>query len=231
MANDILGWTQTSIFAVQTVAFIYQAIKLRETVAASNKQSEDLKESIAQSTRAANAMEKQAKAATIASENVEIVTERTAQQIRAYLSVKIGTGVYQDATHIFEVMPQLLNTGQSPAHQVRYSARADVLPFPLPDDFTFPELPPPRYGFGALGPHQDFTMNAAVQKRFDDNEAEDIKRGKGKRVYIWGTVFYEDAFRKERYSNFAHGIIWTPGPEGKGEIVFGHYADRHNDVS
>ena len=29
-------------------------------------------------------------------------------------------------------------------------------------------------------------MNAWVEKRYDDSEAEDIKRGRGKRVNIWG---------------------------------------------
>jgi hypothetical protein len=43
--------------------------------------SRDTKKSIAELTQAADAMEKSAKAATIASENVVVVTERTAQQI------------------------------------------------------------------------------------------------------------------------------------------------------
>jgi hypothetical protein len=236
MSKDTIGWTQAIILGVQTVVFIiqtivfrYQAKMLRRTVEASTEQSRDMKKSIAESTRAADAMEKSAKAATIASENVVIVTERTAQQMRAYLSVKIGTGVFQDANRRFEVKPQLINTGQTPAHKVKYAAKATVLQFPLPNEYAFPSLEKPRSGFGVLGPHQDFIMNAWVDKRYDDDEAEDIKRGRGKMTYIWGTVIYEDAFGKERYTNFAHSIYWVTGPQG--EVVIGNYADRHNDAS
>jgi len=72
-------------------------------------------------------------------------------------------------------------------------------------------------------------MNAMVQGRCPDNEVEDIRRGRGKRAYIWGTVTYEDAFGKERYTNFAHGIVWILGKDG--EMIFGFYADQHNDAT
>jgi len=123
---------------LQLAGFAFQAWMLQRTVAGATEASKDMKRSIDQATRAADAMEKSAKAATIASENVVIVTERTAQQIRAYLSVTIGTGVYQDAQCQFEVKPVLTNTGQSPAHKVKYIAKADILPLPLPTDFVVP---------------------------------------------------------------------------------------------
>jgi hypothetical protein len=236
MSKDTIGWTQAIILGVQTVVFIiqtivfrYQAKMLRRTVDASTEQSRDMKDYIKQATRAADAMEKSAKAATIASENVVVVTERTAQQSRAYLSVQIGTGVYQDANCRFEVKPMLVNNGQTPAYKVKYAARADILPFPLPSEFEFPPLESPRSVFGILAPHHNFIMNAMLQGRCPDNEVEDIKRGQGKRAYIWGTVTYEDAFGKERYTNFAHNIFWLQAPQG--DIIFGNYADRHNDAT
>src|SRR5260370_15572226 len=98
--------------------------------------------------------------------------------MRTYLSVRIDGGIYQDraANLRFEVRPMLINTGLTPARAVSYTAKADVLPFPLPNDFVFPSLEPPRAAFGILGPQQNFIMNRAVDRDFfDDVEVEDIK--------------------------------------------------------
>jgi hypothetical protein len=53
------------------------------------------------------------------------------QQMRAYLSVRIDGGIYQDraANFRFEVMPMLINTGLTPARSIGYVARADVCRF------------------------------------------------------------------------------------------------------
>jgi hypothetical protein len=193
----------------------------------------DMKESIAQATRAAGAMEKCAKAATVGSQADAQSVAFLPKQMRAYLSVRIGGGVYQDraANLRFEVRPMLINTGFTPAHKVAYAAKADVLPFPLADDFAFPALEKPRSVFGLLAPQQNLTMNAMMQRDFfDDDEVEDIKRGRERRLYIWGTVVYEDVVGQPRYTNFAHNIIWLRLKDGS-EPTYGNYVDRHNEAT
>jgi hypothetical protein len=226
-----IGLAQLVIFTLQLFVFRDQAQKLAQTVKAAAEQSEDMKESIKASKRAADAMEKSAKAATIASENVVVVTERTGQQIRAYLCVNIWTGVYQERAKglRFEAKPILINTGQTPAYNVSYKAKADIFPFPLPDNFTLPPLDSPGFSAGLLGPHQNFILNAVVNKDYDDAEVENIKRGKGQRVYIWGTVNYEDVFGEKKYTNFFQSIVWTPTKEGEG--VIGNYLSQHSDAN
>lgn len=124
----------------------------------------------------------------------------------------------------------LINTGQIPAYIVGYVAKAAVLPSPLPSDFSFPALGQPQRVFGLLAPHQNMIMNAWVEGDFfDDGEVEDIKRGRGKTLYIWGTVTYEDVVGEQRHTNFAHNIIWIPFKDGT-ERISGYYADRHNDA-
>src|SRR5262249_20928665 len=51
----------------------------------------------------------------------------TRAQLRAYLSVVIGTAVYQerDKNLRFEAKPTIVNTGQTPAYNVRYRIKAD----------------------------------------------------------------------------------------------------------
>ena len=69
-----------------------------------------------------------------------------------------------------------------------------------------------------------------IGKRYDEDETENVKRGKDKRVYIWGTVYYEDALEQARYTNFFQSIVWVPTKEG-GEIVVGNYEHQHNDAT
>ncbi len=227
-----IGLAQLIVFVLQLAVFGYQAWQLRQTVKAAAEQSGDMKDSIEQSTRAADAMERSAKAATIASQAAAQSVVRITQQMRAYLSVRIDSGIYQDrkVNLRFEVRPMLINTGLTPAHKVGYTAKADVLPFPLEDDFTFPPLEQPRSVFGLLAPQQNFIMTAMVNRDFfDDGEVENIKRGLGRRLYIWGTVIYEDVFGDQRYTEFAHNIVWMPLKDGS-EPILGNYVDRHNDA-
>jgi len=66
-------------------------------------------------------------------------------------------------------------------------------------------------------------MGAIVRRDFfEDAEAEQIKRGLGRRAYIWGTVIYKDVVGEERYTNFAHNIFWLALPN---EPIIGNYID------
>jgi hypothetical protein len=74
-------------------------------------------------------------------------------------------------------------------------------------------------------------MNAMIDRDFfDDSQVEDIKRGRGRRLYIWGTVTYEDAMGEQRYTKFAHNIFWIRLRDGR-EPILGNYVDRHNEAT
>jgi hypothetical protein len=72
-----------------------------------------IQRSIEQSTRAANAMEEFAKSAERGSKAAAQSVVLVGQQMRAYLSVRIDGGIYQDrALNLrFDVRPMLINTG------------------------------------------------------------------------------------------------------------------------
>lgn len=230
-------WIQSGIFAVQaivliiqTFVFARQAKRLKETVDSSTQQSALMTEYIHQATRTAIASETSAEAMTVNSRVVVELSERSAMQIRAYVSVLIAEGLYQDNNFRFGVKPTVVNTGQTPATRVRFTARAEVLPFPLPDDFSFGPLAEPSSIFGAIPPHHNYSINRAVDERFDDPDSEDIKRSNGRRVYIWGTVIYEDVFEEEHRTDFAHSIYWIRFRD-ESERLFGDYSDRHNGIT
>jgi len=227
-----IGLAQLVVFTLQLFVFRDQAQKLAQTVKAAAEQSGDMKESIKQATRAATAMEKSATAATSASSAVAQSVAYVGHQVRAYLSVRINGGLYQERSRNvrFEVKPLLINTGLTPAFKIRYTAKAAIFPFPLLDDFEFPPLNPLRAAFGILGSQQNFVMNAMVQDFVPDDEVDTIKQGVGKRVYIWGTVYYEDVSAIERYAEFAHNTYWLTLPDSR-VLWEGIYLDRHNDAS
>lgn len=225
-----IGIAQTIIFAFQLFVFSRQAKRLRQTVEGAKEQSGEMK-------RAADAMQISSKAATIASqaaaESVIAVRERTAQQMRAYLCVNNYIAVYQEREKgiRFESKPMLLNTGHTPAYNVTYKAKADILPYPLPKDFSLPSLDD-RTGYtaGVLGPQQNFILNAWVEGDFfEDGEAEEIKRGRGRRLCIWGTVTYEDIFGEKKYTNFFQSIWWAATEQG--DRVIGNYESQHSDAN
>jgi hypothetical protein len=191
--------------------------------------------SIAEALRAATAMENVAQGIDLSAKatltNAEILRERTAMQMRAYLSVVIGNGLYQERHKglRFDVRPVVLNSGHTPAHNFTYWATARILPNPLPDDFDFPKGGDSlRSGF-VLGPHQNVIINATVPDFVDDDEVNEIKGGRDRRVCVWGVVFYEDVFGEKRQTKFCHSIFWLNGPQG--EVINGNYAAKHNEAT
>ncbi|MBV8279661.1 MAG: hypothetical protein JO170_30955 [Verrucomicrobia bacterium] len=181
----ILGAIQTFIFVLQLIVFGIQAIQLQRTVKAATEQGQDMKRSIEEAVRSANAMEKSAAAATNASTAVAQSVAYVGHQVRAYISVRINTGAWQDRpNHVrFAVEPIVINTGLTPAYKVRFSAKAGIFEFPLRPDFEFPTLDAPKSAYGILAPQQQSTIYETVREYVSDEEAVEIKRGLGKRVF------------------------------------------------
>jgi hypothetical protein len=59
-----------------------------------------------------------------------------------------------------------------------------------------------------------------------DGEASEIMIGTTKKMYVFGTIYYRDAFGEERHTNFCQYGMWTRAG------IFGTLnADRHNDAT
>jgi hypothetical protein len=225
----------TCALALYTGKLYHATVNLGKSADAAGKQQMDgVQKSIAEAARAAAAMEHVAGqmriSASASTENVNVLKERTALQMRAYLSVSIGVGLYQDRLSDikFEVKPTLANSGHTPAHKVSYWARAAVLPVPLPEDFQFPTMESEAQSY-VLGPGQLFVINAIVDDYEPDTEVENIKHGIGKSPYIWGIVSYTDVFGDSHITKFCHSIYWV-GPR-ENETINGYYAKKHNEAT
>ena len=167
-----------------------------------------------------------------------------AMQLRAYLTVVGTDATFQerDRNIAFEARASLINNGNTPAHKVSYWARSDVLPNPLPAEFTFP--PPSSHHDGhdaVLGAHNNFIINGimtveegnpgdtAFEKKFvDDADVADIKAGNKRSFYTWGAVTYQDEFGTFHATKFCLQYIWVATAQG--EVVRSYYNQRHNEA-
>jgi hypothetical protein len=190
-------------------------------------QSGSLEKSVAESSRAATAMEGVAKSL----ESTAKVSSETLQgfrmQMRAYLTVIVGGGIPQDreSNLKFDARPQLVNAGPTPARNVRYRIKAAILPIPLPEDFDDTIAIEQEIGGNTMAAHQNAHMMGVVEDYVPDDQIEDIKIGKGPGVYVWGIVTYEDVFGENHTTAFCQRLTWLT--DGN---VFGYYIPGRNDA-
>lgn len=236
---------------VQAGVFWIQAGRLKETIKKMDEiargQTADMQSSIQEWKRVAGAMEGVASAmganvvllretVTSAKENVATAKRIADQQeligklqTRAFLAVEyVGVVPQNNATlYKFEPRIRLNGSGLTPAYKVRFRAAADVLAFPLPDDFAFP-LPDPvaTASAGMLGPRNSFILSAVAPRMYSDPEIAEIRAGVSRRLYIWGIVSYEDAFQVPRSLKFSQSIVWLA--DGTNTMSFN--TARHNDA-
>lgn len=172
-----------------------------------------------------------ARAARATEASVEAGRDTSKRQLRAYLAVIIGGAIHQERREkpksdlMFEASPLLVNTGQTPAHKIRFKARAAIYPIPLPKDLNLPETGDAGIGETVLGVGQNGSMSAMVEGFCQDDEVEAIKGGSGaKGLYVWGIVHYEDVFGESHYTRFCQHIYW----DGLNNIR-GHYIPGRNE--
>ena len=163
-------------------------------------------------------------------ESVTLSKDTAKRQLRAYLTVGIGEAIYQERRMpekpdlMFEARPLLINTGETPAHGIRFKARAAILPVPLPREVNLPET----FDDGMdsmLGPNQSANMFAVVDGFCHDQDVETIKRGDGRALYVWGLITYVDVFGDQHYTRFCQQIFWTIN-----DGVRGLYIPGRNDA-
>jgi hypothetical protein len=205
----------------QLGVYLYQAIKLRETVEAAGEQSEAMERHIGESARSATAME------TIAN------TIETGNQMimRAYLTVTVGDihlfqerkGPGQDDLK-FETRPNLRNTGNTPARNVNVRISADILPIPIPKEFRFPIPELEIKNAGVVGAHQTTVLAGTVPTFVPDVEIGMIKEGRTKALCTWGLITYDDIFGESHQTKFGQWITWNPNGR-----VIGYYIAGEND--
>jgi len=231
--STFIGATATIVIAFFTGTLWKATSGMLKTA---SEQSKAMEKSINETTRAATAIEMVAKAihgsaratseSAYATKLISINQENAIEmQMRAYLTVLFGVGIHQDREKNlkFGAMLRILNTGHTPAHKVNFKIKTDILPTPLPSNFTFPLLDE-FTGESIVGPHQEVTMTCAVENFVDDKDVKNIQLiNKGKSLYVWGIVNYIDVFKEKRETRFAQQIYWLLDEKTSQCLYIPHY--------
>ncbi len=172
--------------------------------------------------------ESMAKNAATVADSVAMQRRFWTTQMRAYLAVAVGGATYQEREKglYFEARPALINTGHTPAHQVKWRIYGAVLPFPLPADLKY-ILPSPTAGGRSgyvINPQQNFEMTFTLPGFVPDDDVSKIMVTDGKGFLVWGAVSYRDAFDGKHRTTFCFIQRWL-GPD---KIIKGVFIPPHN---
>ena len=201
----------------QFLVYAYQAKKLRETVKSAGEQSTAMDRHIDEAARSATAMENVA----------TIIQSGNAAIMRAYISVVIGGAIYQDRQDDlkFEGKPNLVNTGSTPARNVRVRIAAAIVPIADAETFSYQLTEQIAKAPAVAAPHQTYILSAIVKDFVPDAEIAAIKQGGSKALTVWGDVTYEDIFGDNHITKFAQWLFWNPN-----HTVYGYYIPGQNDM-
>jgi len=75
-----------------------------------------------------------------------------------------------------------------------------------------------------------------VNRRFDQAEVDTISKGDSKRLFVWGTIMYDDVFGgRNRETKFSHHFVfydYANAETGKIEHkVESYYSRSHNNAT
>ena len=212
-------WVLAGIGVLQLIVFGLQAAMLKKTVNAGTEQSKAMERHIDEAARSATAMEGIVTA--IQSGNKAIM--------RAYLSVIIGTGMFQvreDGVK-FEGKPNLVNTGSTPARNVRIRIAAQLIQRTEAETFAFPVPDEVAKASAVVAPHQTYMLSAMVKDFVPDVEVANIKHGQAPNALtVWGVVTYDDIFGDSHTTKFAQWLFWFTNNN-----LYGYYIPGQNDMS
>ena len=204
-------------------------------------QADKMAASIKEAARAATAMEgvaiSMASNAAVVKTSVEIQRELTDRnklvtelQSRAYLDVTFESVTSQNVTTGFRYEPRMsiVNQGLTPAYKVKFRAACDLLIFPLDPNFTFPLPLQYSESTSVIGPRLNRILSGVAPRLFLPLEEQQLRIGTNQRLYIWGDVLYEDAFKIQRTVRFAKSFVWLGDPSPT-QPIMSYDAPRHTD--
>jgi len=226
--RESLKWTRrtakaaiayTVVTALLLAAGIYSTIQAWRAVDAANRSAEAAKDSVTAANRAADA----------AAAQTRIAEDTEKHQLRAYAYAKPPPQGVQNVVAGGKVLAVIAvrNSGQTPAYHLRMRGNTGVGVWPIPSLQTWREGP---YGGNlVLNPETETTTGGKISSDVDtitQPDIESVHDGKTHRLYVFGTILYEDIFGSERYSDFCFAYY------GDGPILTTmEYCEIHNNAN
>lgn len=196
----------------------------REAKAASARQESEMKQSIAQAIRSADAMEIVGEAAR---NNAALMQSILQKQMRAYLAFEGCDFIPQDvnANWKAEVRFHIKNFGHTPAQSINVSSALVILDLATINSGFDPALAVEEKNAAAdASPGQSFFFRAYLHDFASTEEMARIKKLEGRALCLYGTVRYKDIFAESHSTNFFKICQWDI--KDKLSVV---NANRHND--
>jgi hypothetical protein len=174
-----------------------------------------------------------------ATRNLVKGTEKTAErQLRAYVFVRpAGIHITGEAGGKLKIKAlfHVINSGQTPAYNVRLGREIRRLKFPLPADL---EIVEPTI----LGSRSLVALAAGIENKFSGDAEADMRGNLGElavtgdRLYVVGIVRYLDCFQKERKTEFCISIanfeevILSLAAHNPIDVEY-EFAERYNEAT
>jgi hypothetical protein len=124
----------------------------------------------------------------------------SARQLRAYIAAYPNRISDFDESTRASANFHITNHGETPAYNLTHRSKIVVAPFPLPDDYVFPEIEVVSSPMVVM-PNTSPTGYIRADALFTRAEIEGIIE-RSRRVYIYGEVLYETIFHKDCWTTF-----------------------------
>jgi hypothetical protein len=217
-----------------------QLTEFRRSLSTAEQHASHMAASVTEAGRSATAMEKVSESlainATQIVRSVDITQKMSTNQrefwmhqMRTYISVNPGAVIDQDVTPgmRFESQPIIQNDGLTPAYELVFIAKTQLLPHPLPRAFDFDltkEESPDTRSVTTMNPRNNSFMIITADAYYSPSEKEEYRKPGGRRLFTWGTVRYKDVNMESHYTNFCFFTIW-----GSLDKPISIRTTRHND--
>jgi hypothetical protein len=219
------AWSSIGLAILTGLLFLANLWLISEGRRVSTRQALDTQRAIAEQTRAADEMHAVAEAT---KNNAVLMSGMLQKQMRAYISVEVGTAAFQNQHLRFEAMPTLTNNGLTPARNVCFKILSDILDGrEIQHPLEFAEIGHLIINDMGMAPRQSLTIRRVVANRVPDGDVGDIMEGNSRRLFAWGKVTYDDVFGGSWETNFCLSYWFLKvGDEWK---VFGNFYPKHNN--
>ena len=210
---------------------------LEQSKVAEERQSADMKASIAEAARAAVAMRDVAEAAKASAKVAE--TSMVTLNRALMVGTKIDVNVIVRSTTIigYQMVVIFTNTGHTPAKNVQTNSNIVVFDERVPDNFQYADRITAAPGYGVVGPNVPITFPLGIALQ----DIHDIQN-KTRIGLVYGWTEYDDIFEgtARRRTEFclqievASGVLHVipqqrGGPSALGFVVYGPYNAIDND--
>jgi hypothetical protein len=154
------------------------------------------------------------------------------QQLRAYISVTPDNVVAWNQPEGISVSFNIENHGQTVGSRIRYDFGIAIIDR-LPSDAVMPATTAQLSANNTLFPREKRGYRFDLRRTVTAAEAADVETD-AKRLYVWGTLFYHDAFGTQRTTGFsfsAGGAAFAQTQRGtRGTLTAWHweFGAQHN---